>query len=105
MLKPSLPSHAAPTLAGGTATLPLPLRSAPEIVVSPLRPPAQPELPLWTRVALEATRTAASEPLLRPLWEREEARLVSVLGSARPGRGRRAAEARLALARRVLAAL
>jgi tRNA (adenine22-N1)-methyltransferase len=45
------------------------------------------------------------DPLLRPLWEREEARLASILGRARPGRGRTAAEARLALARRVLAAL
>jgi tRNA (adenine22-N1)-methyltransferase len=45
------------------------------------------------------------EPLLRPLWKREEDRLVSILNRARPGRGRRAAEARLALARRVLAAL
>jgi tRNA (adenine22-N1)-methyltransferase len=45
------------------------------------------------------------DPLLRPLWEREEERLVSILGRARPGGGRRAAEARLALARRVLAAL
>jgi serine O-acetyltransferase len=80
MLKPSLPSHAAPTLAGGTATLPLPLRSAPEIVVSPPRPPSQPELPLWTRVALEATRTAASEPLLRPRVEE------LVLKAVTPGR-------------------
>lgn len=45
------------------------------------------------------------DPLLRPMWEKEEARLVSILGRARPGRGRSAAEARLALARRVLAAL
>lgn len=45
------------------------------------------------------------DPLLRPLWEKEEARLVSIVSRARPGRGRKAAEERLALARRVLAAL
>jgi serine O-acetyltransferase len=78
MLKPTLPSHAAATPASGT--LPLPLRGAPEIVVSPLRPAAQPELPLWTRVALEATRTAASEPLLRPRVE------ALVLKAVTPGR-------------------
>src|SRR5262245_3202668 len=45
------------------------------------------------------------DPLLRPLWEKEEARLASIVARAREGRGRDAALRRLALARRVLAAL
>lgn len=78
MLKPSLPSHAAATFAGGAVPLPPLPRSGPEIVVS--SPPARPELPLWTRIALEATRAAAREPLLRPRVE------ALVLKAATPGR-------------------
>jgi serine O-acetyltransferase len=63
--------------AGGAVSLPMPGHGGPGIV---LHPSSRHELPLWTRVALEATRTAAREPLLRPRLE------ALVLKMATPGR-------------------
>ena len=78
MLHPSLARREAPTSAA--ATIPLPGTSRSAIVLPLGDPPAPPELPLWTRVGLEATRAAAREPLLRPRLE------ALVLRAATPGR-------------------
>ena len=80
MLKPSLPSRAVPSPLGAPAALPMPARSRADIVVPAANQSPLPELPLWSRVGLEATRAAAREPLLRPRLE------ALVLGQATPGR-------------------
>ena len=79
MLQPSLARREAPTPAGAaTLAPPDPRRSA--IVLPLVDPPAPAELPLWTRIGLEASRAAAREPLLRPRLE------ALVLRPATPGR-------------------
>ena len=80
MLKPSLPSRTTPTLPGDAAALPMPARGRADIVVPAANASPLPELPLWSRVGLEATRTAARELLLRPRLE------SLVLQHATPGR-------------------
>ncbi len=64
----------------GPARFPVLAATGPGIVLPPLTSAPRRELPLWTRVGLEATRAATREPLLRTRLE------ALVLTPATPGR-------------------